>query len=95
MNRGIELQEYAPREVKQVLTGRGGASKEQVAYMARHFLNINIPVRPFDISDALGIALCDLLCKASPASARNEKTGSSSRGNNWSEFVKANPDLVL
>ena len=95
MNSGIELHEYAPREVKQVLTGRGGASKEQVAYMARHFLNTSVPLKPFDISDALGIALCDLLCKGSPASIRNEKTGSSLRRNNWSEFVKANPDLVL
>lgn len=95
MNSGIKLHEYAPREVKQILTGRGGASKEQVAYMARHFLNISIPLKPFDISDALGIALCDLLSEDSPASVRNENSGSPSRRNNWAEFVKANPDLVL
>ena len=95
MNRGVELNEYAPREVKQVLTGRGGASKEQVAYMAQHFLNIDRKIRPFDISDALGIALCDLLSDGCPASGRKGKTCPSSRRNDWSEFVKANPDLVL
>lgn len=95
MNRGVELHEYAPREVKQVMTGRGGASKEQVAYMVRHFLNIDNRIKPFDISDALGIALCDLLCNGCPVSGRDGKAGSSSGRNNWSEFVKANPDLIL
>ena len=95
MNRKVELHEYAPREVKQVLTGRGGASKEQVAYMARYFLNIDNPIKPFDVSDALGIALCDLLCKSSPVSVGNGKTEPAMRRNNWSEFVKANPDLVI
>lgn len=95
MNKGVQLHEYAPREVKQILTGRGGASKEQVAYMARHFLNISNPIKPHDISDALGIALCDLLCERRPVPGRNGKTGSSSPKSNWSEFVKANPDLVL
>ncbi len=95
MNRGIELHEYAPREVKQALTGRGGASKEQVAYMARHFLKIDIPLRPYDISDALGIALCDLLCNRKPVSDRKGSSSRSSRRNNWSEFVRANPDLVV
>jgi crossover junction endodeoxyribonuclease RuvC len=95
MNKGVQLHEYAPREVKQILTGRGGASKEQVAYMARHFLKICDPIKPHDISDALGIALCDLFCETGPVSGRNGNTGTSLRKSSWSEFVKANPDMVL
>lgn len=94
MNSGLVLREYAPREVKQMLTGRGGASKEQVAYMARHFLGIGEPVRPYDITDALGIALCDLLREGAGGSVRRKKA-ISPPGDNWSEFVKANPGLVL
>lgn len=95
MNSGLELHEYAPREVKKMLTGRGGASKDQVAYMARHFLNICEPVKPYDITDALGIALCDLLHDGTPNPGRRTKATSSSRRKNWSGFVKENPDLVL
>lgn len=96
MNSGLELHEYAPREVKQVLTGRGGASKDQVAYMARHFLNINEPIKPYDITDALGIALCDLLCDGTTVgSIQRGRAVSSLRRCSWSEFVKENPDMVL
>lgn len=94
MNSRLELHEYAPREVKQMLTGRGGASKDQVAYMTRHFLDICEPVKPYDITDALGIALCDLLRDGAANSGRRA-SALSSRRNNWSVFVKENPDLVV
>ena len=95
MNRGVALTEYAPRKVKQVLTGRGGASKEQVSYMARHFLKIEEPLRPYDISDALGIALCDLLCEGHVLPDLNGRRGHKSAGRSWSEFVRENPDSVI
>jgi crossover junction endodeoxyribonuclease RuvC len=49
---------YAPRQVKQALTGYGNADKEQVARMAAMVLGI--PGRPpgFDESDALAVAYC-------------------------------------
>ncbi len=95
MNRGIALTEYAPRKVKQVLTGRGGASKEQVSYMARHFLEIEEPLGPYDISDALGIALCDLLIEDRVLPDMKGKRGPASAGRSWSEFVRENPGSVI
>ncbi|MCW8819648.1 MAG: crossover junction endodeoxyribonuclease RuvC [Ignavibacteriaceae bacterium] len=95
MNTGIGLHEYAPREVKKMLTGRGAASKDQVAYMARHFLNVVEPIKPHDITDALGIALCDLIYEGKEGTGKTAGTVSSSRGNSWAVFVKDNPDLVL
>ncbi len=38
----LECCEYSPREVKKAVVGNGAASKEQVQYMIRKLLNINI-----------------------------------------------------
>lgn len=49
--------EYAPRQVKQAVTGRGSAGKQQVAYMVK--AQLNLPVLPgADEADALALALC-------------------------------------
>lgn len=54
---GLEVHEYAPREVKQALVGRGGAAKEQVAHMVRALLALKVPLGE-DAHDALAVALC-------------------------------------
>ncbi|MEO6463305.1 MAG: crossover junction endodeoxyribonuclease RuvC, partial [Candidatus Eisenbacteria bacterium] len=55
--RGLTIAEYAPRAVKMSVTGRGGASKPQVADMVRRLLSL--PERPSaDAADALAVALC-------------------------------------
>lgn len=54
------LHEFAPREVKQSLTGYGGASKEQVARVVLQlFPKMQMPGK-FDITDALAVTLCGL-----------------------------------
>ncbi len=95
MNRKIDLHEYAPREVKFVLTGKGGAGKGHVSYMARHFLNIQEPIKPYDVTDALGIALCDLLCDGRGPSPRRGTASRKSSGNGWEAFVQNNPELIV
>jgi len=55
--RGVAVAEYAPRVVKLAVTGRGGASKPQVADMVRRLLALD--ARPqADAADALAVALC-------------------------------------
>ena len=49
--------EYTPLQVKKALTGKGKATKEQVAYMVQKLLGITRPIRPFDITDAIAVAL--------------------------------------
>jgi crossover junction endodeoxyribonuclease RuvC len=49
---------YAPREVKQALTGMGAASKEQVQKMVGRLLGLEKLSAPLDASDALAIAIC-------------------------------------
>ena len=60
VNAGLPTSEYAPREVKQAVVGNGNASKEQVQYMVRALLSLAEPPRPFDVSDAMAVALCHL-----------------------------------
>jgi len=49
--------EYTPLQVKKAITGNGKATKEQVAFMVKRLLNIKKEIRPFDISDAMAIAI--------------------------------------
>lgn len=54
---GVRLFEYAAREVKQAVTGTGGAAKEQVQMMVRHLLALEGAVQA-DAADALAVAIC-------------------------------------
>jgi crossover junction endodeoxyribonuclease RuvC len=55
--RGLEIYEYAPRQVKRAVTGLGGAGKLQVAQMMKAMLGL--PELPSaDAADALAIAIC-------------------------------------
>jgi len=49
--------EYTPLQVKKALTGNGKATKEQVAFMVKRLLGIKKEIRPFDITDAMAIAI--------------------------------------
>ncbi len=53
---GLRVAEYAPREIKQSLTGNGAARKEQVRFMVMRLLGLR-DEPPLDQSDALAVAL--------------------------------------
>ena len=52
-----EFAEYSPLQVKKAVTGKGKASKEQVAFMVKRLLGIQKDIKPLDITDAIAIAL--------------------------------------
>jgi len=54
---GLPVYEYAPRKVKQSVTGLGSAGKTQVAHMIKTMLSLPEAPQP-DAADALAIALC-------------------------------------
>jgi len=54
---GVDIEEFAPRKIKKIITGKGNASKLSVKYMVEKFLNISLPEKELDISDACAIAL--------------------------------------
>ncbi len=53
----VEVFEYSPRSMKQAITGRGGATKEQVQFMVQRLLGLAESPQA-DEADALGLALC-------------------------------------
>lgn len=53
---GLEIYEYAPRKVKQAVTGSGGAGKSQVGHMVKAVLGLAELPAP-DVADALAIAI--------------------------------------
>jgi crossover junction endodeoxyribonuclease RuvC len=56
-NQGVKLSEYTPTQIKQAVTGHGGARKEQVHAMVKMILNIK-KIDKLDVSDALAAAIC-------------------------------------
>jgi len=57
---GISLGEYTPLQVKQAVTGYGGARKNQVQQMVKTVLGLAEIPRPDDAADALAIAICHI-----------------------------------
>ena len=53
----LPVAEYAPREIKQSVVGKGGADKQQVQHMVCMLLNL-AQAPQTDAADALAIALC-------------------------------------
>jgi crossover junction endodeoxyribonuclease RuvC len=56
----IEISEYTPLEVKQAVTGYGGADKNQVQQMVKALLTLKQVPKPDDAADALAVAICHL-----------------------------------
>jgi len=54
---GMPVFEYAAREVKQALVGKGNADKSQVQHMVKFLLQVRGDIQ-IDASDALAIAMC-------------------------------------
>lgn len=57
ITQGLVVSEYAARQVKQAIVGKGNADKSQMQYMVKILLNIQGKLQ-IDASDALGIGLC-------------------------------------
>lgn len=84
LSRQIPITEYAPKKVKQSVTGNGNASKEQVASMLMTLLNFKEAPKLLDATDGLAVAVCHHFQNGSQQS----KTKS------WGAFVSENPGRV-
>lgn len=83
LSRNISVTEYAPRKIKQSITGKGTASKEQVAAMLQRLLNFKETPEFLDATDGLAVAVCHSFQKIN-----TNNTGKSYSG--WDAFVKDN-----
>lgn len=95
MAHGSSTIEYAPRKIKQMITGNGNASKEQVWKMLQAQLKFQDDPRYLDATDAVAVALCHyyqskgVLGKETIPAQQKKKSG-----NTWTEFIKNNPDRI-
>lgn len=83
--REIPIVEYAPKKVKQSVTGNGNASKEQVAKMLMTLFNIREAPKLLDATDALAVAVCHHF----------QRGTSRSKTKGWEAFVKENAKRVV
>jgi crossover junction endodeoxyribonuclease RuvC len=88
MQSGIPVTEYAPRKIKQSITGNGNAGKEQVWKMLQQILGIRMEIDRFDASDALAVALCHHYQFRSIATPSKKLSG-------WGEFMTKNPGRII
>lgn len=84
LSRQVPIIEYAPKKVKQSVTGNGNASKEQVARMLMTLFALKELPKLLDATDALAVALCH----------HYQKATTKSQNKSWERFVKDNPDRV-
>ena len=84
--RTIPIFEYSPRKIKQSITGKGSASKEQVAAMLQRLLVLDEIPDNLDATDALAAAVCHYFQKGSV------ETGKKFTG--WKSFLSANPERI-
>ena len=84
--RNIPIFEYAPKKIKMAITGKGTASKEQVAAMLKSMLNIKETPKHLDASDGLAAAVCHHFQRNPNSGERNYK--------GWGAFLKDNPEKL-
>lgn len=86
LSRDLEVFEYAPKKVKMAITGKGAASKEQVAGMLKQMLDFQVHELPLDATDGLAVAVCHFF------QGRLSNAGSTHK--DWNSFLKANPNRI-
>ena len=81
---GIPINEYAPKKVKQSVSGNGNASKEQVAKMINQLLKMELKPEFLDATDAVAVAICHYF------QGGNQNKSPKS----WKAFINDNPGRV-
>jgi crossover junction endodeoxyribonuclease RuvC len=89
LSRELSVTEYAPRKIKQSITGNGNASKEQVAAMIQRLLKIETADMPekLDATDGLAAAVCHFYQTSNPLLG--------TKTNSWKSFLTQNPDRII
>lgn len=88
LQRDLAVVEYAPKRVKQSITGNGNASKEQVAAMLLSILALRSLPSSTDATDAVAVAVCHHF-------SGTGILGRSAKTKDWGSFLRNNPDRVL
>ena len=90
LSRNVIITEYAPRKIKQAITGNGSAAKEQVAAMLQNLLNFKETPDFLDATDGLAVAVCHSFQRMPTG-----KSGSKKSYSGWDTFVKDNAKRIV
>jgi crossover junction endodeoxyribonuclease RuvC len=71
---GLAVGEYSPLEIKGSVVGFGRATKSQVQMMVSSLLGLTDPVKPFDASDALAVAICHAVAEVTRSKLVSRRT---------------------
>lgn len=55
---GLDVAEFAPKQIKMAIAGTGAAEKQQIQYMVKQILTLDHIPHPDHASDALAAAIC-------------------------------------
>ena len=99
-NHNLDFVEFSPREVKKVVTGKGSATKQHVAYMIKSILSLEELPKPFDASDGLALAVCQALKSKETyltqyENHRRTKRHKSRKSESWSRYVETNAHRII
>lgn len=96
MQTQLPVTEYAPKKVKQSITGNGNADKDQVWKMLQTLMQIKVKPKQYDATDALAVALCHFYqtngINAKSGIKPGNRTGSKLGG--WGDFVNQHPERL-
>ena len=84
LSRSVPVFEYSPKKVKQSITGKGSASKEQVAAMLQRLLSFKEMPKHLDATDGLAVAMCHYF-QRNPGKEKKIYSG-------WNAFLADNPE---
>lgn len=85
MQAGVPVTEYAPRKIKQSITGNGNADKLQVMKMLKRIVPFAEDPKHLDASDALAVAMCHHF------QGNSIIKGADIKVNGWKDFILKNP----
>ena len=101
LTRGLPVFEYAPRRVKQAITGNGAASKEQVAALLKTMLKVEYSLKKLDATDGLAVALCHHFETSRQVGGTvvgggtTVRRSAKSKSASWENFITANPEREI
>ena len=97
MHYDLPVAEYAPKKVKQAITGNGNADKEMIWKMLERVFTIKKQPTYYDATDALAVAMChhqQTRGLSLPKKTVVKGKKSAKKTNSWTNFITKNPERV-
>jgi crossover junction endodeoxyribonuclease RuvC len=85
--RSVPVFEYAPRKIKQSITGYGNASKQQIALLLQKLMKFDTLPEKLDATDGLAVAVCHFY--------QQGKIIPSGKYKGWADFIEKNPHRIV